>query len=347
MAYDPVERHRKIEHAVVQERVGGDLKKYYRFRRDHWYGGVITADCAGCGLTCKFCWVRKESILEGREAGEFLKPEEAAHRVLELMKQKKINQGRISGGEPTIGRRHLIQFLNVLQRRRVRFILETNGILIGEDESYAQELAQYPFLHVRVSLKGCTESEFARLTGSDPKGFHLQLNALRNLKKAGVSAHPSVMLSFSGREEIDRLYSTIWRIDPILHSEIEKEEVILYPYVLERLRRAGLEWYSGHLPEKREQGAERRGHEKEDGQEERGADYEEGKRRKGEKAKREIPRIVEWGARRRGEQDMNSTEEAIEKDQRPSIPGKDPKIRIKRGMVSPVPETIEGPKTED
>jgi uncharacterized Fe-S cluster-containing radical SAM superfamily protein len=331
LAYDPVERHRKIEHAVVQEKVGGDLKKYYRFRRDRWYGGVITADCAGCGLTCKFCWVRKESILEGREGGTFLRPEEAAQRVLELMKEKKINQGRISGGEPTIGRRHLIQFLNVLQRRRVRFILETNGILIGEDESYAQELAQFPFLHVRVSLKGCTESEFALLTGSDAKGFSLQLNALRNLKKAGVSAHPSVMFSFSGREEIDRLYSTIWKIDPILHSEIEKEEVILYPYVMERLRRAGLEAYSGHLPEKkRVQGQDDRA-------EERGADYEEGKRGKGEKAKREIPRIVERGARSE-EQSTIPGEKATETDQRPSIPGKDPKIRIKRGPVIPDPE---------
>ena len=336
MSYDPVERHRKIEPAVIQERAGGDLKKYYRFRRDPWYGGVITADCAGCGLTCKFCWVRKESILEGREGGEFLKPEEAAQRVLELMKEKKINQGWISGGEPTIGRRHLIQFLNVLQRRRVRFILETNGILIGEDESYAQDLALYPFLHVRVSLKGCTENEFARLTGADPKGFHLQLNALRNLKKAGVSAHPSVMFSFSGREEIDRLYSTIWKIDPILHSEIEKEEVILYPYVVERLRRAGLEYYSGHLPEKRVQDGGGGAQGKEDRHEERGPRHEEkkGKRRNDEKAKREIPRIVERGARIE-ERDTSQDEKAREKDQRTSIQAKDPNIRIKRGMRNP------------
>jgi hypothetical protein len=149
------------------------------------------------------------------------------------------------------------------------------------------------------------------LTGADPQGFHLQLNALRNLKKAGVSAHPSVMISFSGREEIDRLYSTIWKIDPILHSEIEKEEVILYPYVVEKLKRAGLEYYSGHIPEKKE-----------------------GKRRNVEKAEREIPRIVERGARSE-EQDTSHGEKAVETDQRPSIPGKDPKIRIKRGTGFP------------
>jgi hypothetical protein len=129
------------------------------------------------------------------------------------------------------------------------------------------------------------------------------------------------MISFSGREEIDRLYSTIWKIDPILHSEIEKEEVILYPYVVEKLKRAGLEYYSGHIPEKKE-----------------------GKRRNDEKAKREIPRIVERGARSE-EQDTSNGEKAVETEQRPSIPGKDPKIRIKRGRVSP--ETIEGLKTEE
>jgi len=250
LSYDPVERHRKIEAHVIQKRIGGDLKKYYRFRHDRWYGGVITADCAGCGLICKFCWVRQESILEGRGVGEFLSPQEVAEKILKLMKENKINQGRISGGEPTIGRAHLLQILNVLQRRRVRFILETNGILIGEDETYAQELAVFPFVHVRVSLKGCTEEEFSRVTGADPKGFHLQIAALRNLVKAGVSVHPTVMLSFSGREATDQLYHTIWKIDPRLHSEIEKEEVILYPHVLEKLKRANLHYHSGHIPEK-------------------------------------------------------------------------------------------------
>lgn len=251
LSYGPVERHRKIESLVLRKKIGGDLKKYYRFRHDRWYGGIITADCAGCGLTCKFCWVRRESILEGQEEGDFLGPEAAAEKILKLMKEKKINQGRISGGEPTIGRRHLLQFLNVLQHRRVRFILETNGILIGEEETYAQELAVFPFIHVRVSLKGCNEEEFSRLTGAEPKGFHLQLAALKNLVNAGVSAHPAVMSSFSGRQSTDQLYHTIWKIDPRMHSEIEAEEVILYPHVQEKLKRANLEYYSGHVPEKK------------------------------------------------------------------------------------------------
>jgi len=251
MPYDPVERHGRIENLVVQKRIGGDLRKYYRFRHDRWYGGIITADCAGCGLTCRFCWVRSESLLEGQGRGEFLTPNQAAEKLLNLMKEKKIRQCRISGGEPTLGRKHLLDFLNALQNKRVNFILETNGILIGADETYAQELAFFPFVHVRVSLKGCSEEEFGRLTGADPKGFQLQLAALRNLKKAGVSAHPALMFSFSGREAIDQLYNTIWKIDPRMHSEIEREEVILYPHVMEKLKRANLSYHSGHIPEKK------------------------------------------------------------------------------------------------
>jgi len=250
MGYDPVEQHRKMEGLTVHKRVGGDLKKYYRFRHDRWYGGIITADCAGCGLTCKFCRVRNEDGREGGGGGELLAPHEIATKILKILQEKGIRQVRFSGGEPTIGRGHLLQILKELRNKRVRFILETNGILIGEDETYAQELALYPFIHVRVSLKGCTEEEFARLTGANPAGFRLQLAALKNLLQAGVSTHPAVMLSFSPKEAADHLYNTIWKIDPRMHSEVEREEVILYPHVLARLKQASLHYYSGHLPEK-------------------------------------------------------------------------------------------------
>jgi uncharacterized Fe-S cluster-containing radical SAM superfamily protein len=313
LAYDPVERHRKIENLVIQKKIGGDLKKYYRFRHDRWYGGIITADCAGCGLTCKFCWVRKESILEGRGPGEFLSPEEVAQRFLKLMKENKVYQGRISGGEPTIGRSHLFQLLNVFRHKRLKFILETNGILIGEDESYAQELALYPFVHVRVSLKGCNEEEFARVTGAAPGGFNLQLNALRNLKKAGVSVHPAVMLSFSEREAVDQLYNVLWKIDPILHSEIEEEHVILYPHVEEKLKREGLKYFSGHAPERKGQGKDHWQQEKE------------GKRGNGERAKKERAMIVE-----RDEEKEERARELEEKGRGEPITGRRIKIITKR-----------------
>ncbi len=250
MTYDPIARHQTIAQNVIQKKIGGDLRKYYRFRHDRGHGGIVTADCAGCGLTCKFCWARSEASLEGRQPGQWLSPEKVVERLLELCRKYKIYQVRLSGGEPTLGKEHLFRILNALRRKRLGFILETNGILIGADEAYAQELALYPFVHVRVSLKGCNEEEFGLLTGADPKGFHLQLAALRNLHQAGVNVHPAVMYSFSRKETLDSLYNTIWKIDPRMQSEIEQEELILYPDVAKKLRAANLKYYSGHVPQR-------------------------------------------------------------------------------------------------
>ena len=250
MSYDPVARHREIEARIIQKRVGGNLKKYSRFRHDRYYGGIITADCIGCGLTCRFCWVRDERLLSGEIEGDFFSAGQVAETFLRMAMEKKIRQVRISGGEPLIGRDHLLKILGALQHKKIHFILETNGILLGEDESYAQDLALFPFVHVRVSLKGANEEEFARLTGADSKGFQLQLAGLNNLVKAGVSVHPAVMASFSGKESLDKLYNLIWKINPRMQSEIEREEVILYPHVLEKLKAAGVRYYSGHKPER-------------------------------------------------------------------------------------------------
>ncbi len=85
---------------------------------------------------------------------------------------------RISGNEPTICKEHLIQVLKLIPEDYT-FILETNGILIGNDMTYAEELSRFSNLYVRVSLKGTCEEEFSRLTGA--QGFQLQLKALEHL----------------------------------------------------------------------------------------------------------------------------------------------------------------------
>ena len=66
-------------------------------------------------------------------------------------------------------------------------ILETNGILIGADESYARDLARFNNLYVRVSLKACNQTEFSAVTGAIPEGFQLQLQALESLARFGAN----------------------------------------------------------------------------------------------------------------------------------------------------------------
>jgi len=248
--YDPVERHTAIEKLVTRQGSRGQEKKYYRIRPARWYGGIVTADCVGCGLLCKFCWVSDSVMLHPADVGVFYISIEVAESLVSLGRRHGLRQLRISGGEPTIGKQHLLQLLEALQDNGHHFILETNGIPIAYDESYAESLSKYRFVHVRVSLKGCNEEEFSTLTGAKPEGFALQLEALQNLKDAKVSCHPSAMISFSQKKNQQKLIRKLKQISPDLAKELEIEELILYPHVIRRVQKHGLKHFTAHSPQK-------------------------------------------------------------------------------------------------
>jgi uncharacterized Fe-S cluster-containing radical SAM superfamily protein len=246
--YDPVQRHLAIERLVTRLGPEGQEKKYYRFRPARWYGGIVTADCAGCGLLCRFCWVRDAVMLRPGETGRFYTPRQVADNLTALAKKFGFSQLRVSGGEPTIGKAHLLKLLDLLKNRGLSFILETNGIPLGHYVDYARDLAGYDFVHVRVSLKGCNKQEFSTLTGAEPEGFELQLSSLKKLTEAGVKCHPSVMVSFSSRENLDNLKERLRQISPDLAEQVEVEELILYPHVIKRLQKYGIHHVSGYEP---------------------------------------------------------------------------------------------------
>jgi len=250
LSYDPVQRHLAIEEMVVRGGSEGQEKKYYRIRPARWYGGIVTADCVGCGLLCRFCWVSNQVMNRPADIGKFYAPNKVAHGLVTLAKKRGLGQLRVSGGEPTIGKPHLLQLLDKLEGKGYNFILETNGILIAYDENYAKELSKYDFVHVRVSLKGCNEEEFSMLTGAKPEGFKLQLKSLEKLVETDVSCHPSVMASFSPKESFDALVESLGKISPELVREVEIEELILYPHVINRIKQYGLKYYSAHTPDR-------------------------------------------------------------------------------------------------
>jgi len=229
--YDPVKRAEDTASIVCD----GDRRKYYRFRPARFYGGIATADCVGCCLRCIFCWSYRE-VVKPENYGEFLSPEEVSGRLVSIVRKKRFGQVRVSGNEPTIGREHLLEVLELIPSD-IQFILETNGILIGHDKTYAEDLSRFENLYVRVSLKGTSEEEFSILTRADPSGFTLQLQALDNLYWAGVNVHPAAMVSFSPRENIQALSKRLRRIHRSF-ADVEIEELVLYGDVEERLRRA-------------------------------------------------------------------------------------------------------------
>ncbi|MEM3874666.1 MAG: radical SAM protein [Candidatus Bathyarchaeia archaeon] len=248
--YDPVKRHIAIEKLVTRIGPEGMERKYYRIRPARWYGGIVTADCVGCGLLCRFCWVSDLVMNRPHDVGAFYTPKKVADSLVSLARRCNLHLLRLSGGEPTIGKQHLLELLENLNGKGYSFILETNGILIAYDEGYAESLAKYNFVHVRVSLKGCNEEEFVLLTGAKPDGFTLQLKALEKLVNAKVSCHPSVMASFSPKKSLQSLIERIGQISPKLAEEIEIEELILYPHVVQRLRNYKLRYYTGYAPER-------------------------------------------------------------------------------------------------
>ncbi|MFZ5790798.1 MAG: radical SAM protein [Pseudomonadota bacterium] len=239
--YDPVDKAREVARIVCD----GALRKYHRFRPARFYGGIATADCVGCCLGCIFCWAW-EQVVRPEAHGRFYSPEEVAQRLVGIARKHGFLQMRISGNEPTIGRSHLLEVAGLVPED-IRFVLETNGILIGHDPSFAEDLARFPNLHVRVSLKGATEDEFARLTGARPEAFELQLQALANLDRAGASVHVAVMTSFSPPESVEKLRARLARIAPRF-AEFEDEELVLYGHVTERLKRAGITYRSARRP---------------------------------------------------------------------------------------------------
>jgi uncharacterized Fe-S cluster-containing radical SAM superfamily protein len=175
--------------------------------------------------------VRDPILFNPQRIGHFYNSHDVARNLLSKARKKGIKQLRLSGGEPTIGRTHLLRLLDDLRWKGYLFILETNGILIGSDKSYARDLAAFPLLHVRVSIKGCDQDEFTTLTNSKGEGFELQLRALEYLFDAGVSCNPAVMKGLRRR-----IFATM----PSLMEEFEEEELILYPHVLNRLKEFNL-----------------------------------------------------------------------------------------------------------
>jgi uncharacterized Fe-S cluster-containing radical SAM superfamily protein len=178
--------------------------------------------------------------------GRFYTPHEVANKLASIAQKEGFQQIRISGNEPTISREHLLQVIESLPLNLV-FILETNGILLGHDRSYAADLARFPNVYVRVSLKGASNEEFARLTGAKPEGFSLQLAALENLATADVRCHAAVMTSFSSDDNLRALRKRLVEISPRL-ADFEAEELALYGHVEQRLKHAKIDYRDAYEP---------------------------------------------------------------------------------------------------
>ena len=237
--FDPIRLARETEEIVCR----GDGRKYTDFYATGVYGGIATGYTCGCCLRCVFCWVGWSRDFPERH-GQLYSAEEAFQKLSEAAHRFKVKKLRISGAEPTLGRRHLLGLLEHVETSEFEsFILETNGILLGVERDYVKELSKFRKAYVRVSLKAGTPEDFTRKTGAKPEAFEIPFKAIQHLLDSGVSFHVAAMSAdprIMRYEERKALIGKLARISPNLVSTLEEEVVDPYETTLARLKYAGL-----------------------------------------------------------------------------------------------------------
>jgi len=231
---DPCERTRELAQVISR----GTARKYYRIPRPgRWYGGIATADCCGCNFDCVFCW-SNEPRDNPDTMGTFYTPEQVVTKITACAEKHRYRLVRISGNEPTLVKQHLLDVLKLIEKTEYLFILETNGSLL--DESYVRDLSAFRNLHVRVSLKGTTPEEFAKLTGAAPDTFEHIVRSLILLRDYKVRFNLAAMLSFSNERNIALFKKRLHGSVPSVLDEFEEEYVFLYPHVSQKLKKTGI-----------------------------------------------------------------------------------------------------------
>lgn len=118
------------------------------------------------------------------------------------------------------------------------FVLEKNGIKLGEDETYVDELSEYHTVHIRLSFKTGTPDNFELITNRRKEWFELQLKAAERLYQNKVSFHIALVADYAHHYLIDRLQC----IAPELIDGIEYENITMYSHIRRRMKERGLRY---------------------------------------------------------------------------------------------------------
>ncbi len=238
--FDPLWLARETEKMVCR----GHARKYTAFYATGVYGGIATGYCVGCCLRCFYCW--SEWSRDFPEIyGRFYTYEEAYKRISNVAKSYGVRKARISGCEPTLCREHLIGLLELFDRSKEvdLFILETNGIIFGSDESYVKEISRFKKVHVRVSLKAAYPTTFTIRTGGMGEAYELPFKAIKHLLRHGVSFHVAAMTDpriMSKKERLE-LIRKLAEIDEVVAANLEEEVCDPYETTIVRMYVYGID----------------------------------------------------------------------------------------------------------
>lgn len=237
--FNPLEVAKKTEEIVCRN----NRRKYTAFYTVGVYRGIATGYTVGCCLRCFYCWVGLGRDFP-EKYGEFFSPPDVVKKLEETARKHGVRKCRISGGEPTLCKNHILSVLRLIESNSwfELFILETNGILLGADKNYVEALIPFTKVHVRVSLKAGNEKGFQQRTGAIGKFYELPFKAVENMFDAGISFHVAAMTDprIMPKEERKALIQRLAQINKRIALNLEEEIIDPYETTLFRLKKAGI-----------------------------------------------------------------------------------------------------------
>jgi len=132
--------------------------------------GYVEAACFahGCNLRCPQC--QNHSIAFGTAMGARMRPEEVARLLVGTAREYGVNRVAISGGEPTLNREFLVEFVRKCREYGgpdLRVHVDTNGTVLSPD--YVDELVEAGMTDIGIDVKGFRPETFAEVAGIDVK----------------------------------------------------------------------------------------------------------------------------------------------------------------------------------
>ncbi|MET1160669.1 MAG: radical SAM protein [Thermoprotei archaeon] len=160
----------RIVHGPEPHLVGGKATPWWEVDYVHYVEAAIWV--AGCNLRCPQC---QNYAVTYDNSGEALTPQEAAKRLAYYHRMYSTRGVAISGGEPTLNRRWLVEFFKHLTRYTkpgTRRHLDSNGTLLTPD--YIDELVEAGCNNIGVEPKCVRVETYMKITGLQDRGLAQQ-----------------------------------------------------------------------------------------------------------------------------------------------------------------------------
>jgi len=152
----------RIIHGPEPHTVGGKATPWTEGRGGRYIEVAVWA--AGCNLRCRSC--QNYSVTYDNSSAA-LTPEEAARLVTYYRRRYGVRGMAISGGEPTLNKRWLIEYFRELKKlnpdKEARLHLDSNGTLLTPE--YIDELVEAGVNNIGVEPKGLRLETFMDISG--------------------------------------------------------------------------------------------------------------------------------------------------------------------------------------